>query len=79
MPIRVVLADDHYLVREALRGLLDAEPGIEVAAVCHDLNSLLAAVEHQRPDVVVTDIRMPRVIRMRASRRPSSCGDRMPT
>ena len=59
MPIRVVLADDHYLVREALRGLLDAEPGIEVAAVCHDLNSLLAAVEDQRPDVVVTDIRMP--------------------
>jgi DNA-binding NarL/FixJ family response regulator len=57
--IRVVLADDHYLVREGVRRLLETQPGLEVAAVCSDLASLLAAVEAEEPDVVVTDIRMP--------------------
>ena len=59
MTIRLVIADDHYLVREGLRRLLDARDDLEVAAVCDDLDSLLAAVEAERPDVVVTDIRMP--------------------
>ena len=59
MPIRLVLAEDHYLVREGLRRLLQAQAGLEVAAVCGDLASLLAAVDAQAPDVVVTDIRMP--------------------
>jgi DNA-binding NarL/FixJ family response regulator/DNA-binding SARP family transcriptional activator len=57
--LRIVLAEDHYLLREGVRRLLDADPGIEVAAVCEDLDQLLAAVEAERPDVVVTDIRMP--------------------
>jgi DNA-binding NarL/FixJ family response regulator len=57
--IRVVLAEDHYLLREGIRRLLDAQPEIEVAAACGDLESLLAAVDAERPDVVVTDIRMP--------------------
>jgi DNA-binding NarL/FixJ family response regulator len=59
VPIRLVLAEDHYLVREGIRRLLDTRPGFEIAAVCGDLDSLLAAVEAERPDVVVTDIRMP--------------------
>jgi len=54
-----VLAEDHYLVREGVRRLLETEPDLEVAAVCGDLDSLLAAVEAERPDVVITDIRMP--------------------
>jgi DNA-binding NarL/FixJ family response regulator/DNA-binding SARP family transcriptional activator len=58
-PTRLVLADDHYLLREGMRRLLETAPELEVAAVCDDLDSLLAAVEAQRPDVVVTDIRMP--------------------
>jgi DNA-binding NarL/FixJ family response regulator len=57
--IRVVLADDHYLVREGVRRLLEGEPDVEVVAVCEDLDSLLAAVRDERPDVVLTDIRMP--------------------
>jgi DNA-binding NarL/FixJ family response regulator len=59
MPIRVVLAEDHYIVREGIRRLLETQPGVEIAAVCDDLDSLLAAVEAEKPDVVVTDIRMP--------------------
>ena len=59
MSIRVVLAEDHYLVREGVRGLLDSQADIDVVAVCVDLDSLLAAVEAEHPDVVVTDIRMP--------------------
>jgi DNA-binding NarL/FixJ family response regulator len=59
MPIRLVLAEDHYLVREGVRRLLDAQPEFEVAAVCGDLDSLLEAVDREGPDVVVTDIRMP--------------------
>src|SRR4051812_17920421 len=59
MAIRLVLADDHYLVREGIRRLLETRPEFEVVAVSGDLSSLLAAVEAERPDVVVTDIRMP--------------------
>jgi DNA-binding NarL/FixJ family response regulator len=54
-----VLTDDHYLVREGVRRMLESEPEVEVVAVCGDLDSLLAAVEAERPDVLVTDIRMP--------------------
>jgi DNA-binding NarL/FixJ family response regulator len=59
VPIRLVLADDHYLVREGVRRLLESDPELEIAATCGDLTSLLAAIEAERPDVVVTDIRMP--------------------
>ncbi|HZO61001.1 MAG TPA: response regulator transcription factor [Solirubrobacterales bacterium] len=55
----MVLAEDSYLVREGLEQVLAAAPGIEVVATCADLDSLLAAVDSGRPDVVVTDIRMP--------------------
>lgn len=59
MPIRLVLADDQYLVREGVRRLLETQADLEVAAVCDDLGSLLAAVDAVQPDVVVTDVRMP--------------------
>jgi len=59
MSIRIVLAEDQYLVREGLRRLLEAQDNLEIAAVCDDLDSLLAAVAAHGPDVVVTDVRMP--------------------
>jgi DNA-binding NarL/FixJ family response regulator len=59
VPLRVVLAEDHYLVREGTRRLLETSPDVEVVAACGDLDSLLAAVEAELPDVVLTDIRMP--------------------
>jgi DNA-binding NarL/FixJ family response regulator len=57
--VRVVLAEDSYLVREGVRRLLETDPEIELTSSCVDLEGLLAAVERDRPDVVVTDIRMP--------------------
>jgi DNA-binding NarL/FixJ family response regulator len=57
--IRVVVAEDSLIVREGIRRLLDLDPGIVVVAGCGDYGSLLAAVEAEQPDVVLTDIRMP--------------------
>jgi DNA-binding NarL/FixJ family response regulator len=57
--IRVVIADDHALLRQGLERMLATAPGIEVVAAAHDLPSLLEAVDEHAPDVVVTDIRMP--------------------
>jgi DNA-binding NarL/FixJ family response regulator len=58
-PIRVAFADDSLLMREALDNVLGDADDMEVVASCGDRDSLLAAVEAERPDVVVTDIRMP--------------------
>jgi DNA-binding NarL/FixJ family response regulator len=57
--LRVVLADDSYLVREAVAHVLAGEPGLELVASCDDGNQLLAAIGTENPDVVLTDIRMP--------------------
>jgi two-component system response regulator NreC len=57
--MRVVLADDHAIVRRGLRSLLEAEPGVTVVADAGDgLEALRLCAEHQ-PDVVVLDIAMP--------------------
>ena len=59
MTIRVVLAEDNLLASEGLRALLGGADGIELVAVCVDYDELVAAVDEHRPDVVLTDIRMP--------------------
>lgn len=59
MTIRVVLAEDNYLLREGTAALLATVPGLELVASAGDLDGLLAAVRDHRPDVVITDIRMP--------------------
>jgi DNA-binding NarL/FixJ family response regulator len=58
-PLRVVLADDSYLVREAITHVLAAAPEVEIVATCEDGDELRAAIERENPDVVLTDIRMP--------------------
>jgi DNA-binding NarL/FixJ family response regulator len=57
--LRVVIADDSYLVREALGHLLETDPRVELVAHCKDGTELAEVVEAELPDVVVTDIRMP--------------------
>jgi DNA-binding NarL/FixJ family response regulator len=57
--IRIVLAEDNYLVREGVHRLLETHEYLDVVAACGDVDSLLEAVEAERPDVVLTDIRMP--------------------
>jgi len=59
VPIRVVFADDNYLLREGVKQLIDSQPELELAATATDFTTLMAAVEAERPAVVVTDIRMP--------------------
>lgn len=59
LPIRVVFAEDNYLVREGVVRLFESVDEVELVAVCEDAPSLRAAVEDTTPDVVVTDIRMP--------------------
>jgi DNA-binding NarL/FixJ family response regulator len=59
VPIKVVVAEDSLLVREGIVRVLQAQDDMEVTSECTDLPGLLAAVERDRPDVVLTDIRMP--------------------
>jgi DNA-binding NarL/FixJ family response regulator len=59
MPIRVVVAEDAFLVREAVTRLLSDAPDVDMVASVADRATLMATVEAERPDVVVTDIRMP--------------------
>jgi DNA-binding NarL/FixJ family response regulator len=57
--IRVVLADDAYLLREALKHLLDGVPGVTVVGECDDARAVVSLVDRERADVLITDIRMP--------------------
>ena len=59
MPVTVVLADDHVIVRNGLKALLESEPEIEVIGEASDGKNALRVVSDLRPDVVVMDIRMP--------------------
>ena len=58
-PIRVILADDHTLVRAGIRALLEKLPGVEVVGEADDGREVLNLVRQRRPDVVLMDITMP--------------------
>ncbi len=59
MGLRIVLAEDNYIVREGVEKLISSEEDLEVVAACADYDALMRAAADERPDVVVTDIRMP--------------------
>jgi DNA-binding NarL/FixJ family response regulator len=67
--IRVLLADDHVLVRQGIRQFLEEDGDIEVVAEADDGAQALRLVEEQRPDVAVMDVRMPEVTGVEATRR----------
>jgi NarL family two-component system response regulator LiaR len=60
-PIRVLIVDDHEVVREGLRAFLELQDGIEVAGEAGDGEAAVAAVEELGPDVVLMDLVMPRL------------------
>lgn len=68
-PIRILVVDDHALVRTGFRMILEAEPGIEVAGEASDGLEAVAAVARLRPDVVLMDVRMPNLDGIAATRR----------
>jgi DNA-binding NarL/FixJ family response regulator len=70
--IRVVLCDDHAVVRAGLRRLLDSIEGVEVVAVAADGREGVEAVARLRPDVVLMDLSMPRLDGVAATREISA-------
>jgi len=60
-PIRVLLVDDHAVVRKGLRALLEREAGLEVIGEAQDGDQAVKAVERLRPDVILMDLEMPGV------------------
>jgi DNA-binding NarL/FixJ family response regulator len=69
MPIRIVLADDHRIVRDGLAALLRREPGFELVGQAGDGLSLVKLAHELRPDVVITDLSMPGLNGLEAIRR----------
>jgi len=59
MPLRVVFAEDNYLVREGTAALLASSEDVELVGTAEDLDGLLTAVVQEKPDAIITDIRMP--------------------
>jgi len=56
--LRIALADDNLIAREGVARILAANPRMNVVASCENLPALLAAIESERPDVLVTDVRL---------------------
>ena len=71
-PIRILLADDHAILRQGLRALLDREPGMEVLGEAADGRETVEAVQRLSPDVVVLDIAMPNLNGIEATRQIAS-------
>jgi DNA-binding NarL/FixJ family response regulator len=57
--MRVAVADDSFLMREAIRQVLARVPEVEVVGICDQGDQLLELVDREEPDVVITDVRMP--------------------
>ena len=69
MTVRVLIVDDHPVVRDGLRGMLDAQPDLEVLGEAANGHQALAAVARETPDVVLMDLRMPELDGVEATRR----------
>ncbi|WP_198153729.1 response regulator [Catenuloplanes japonicus] len=72
--IRVLVADDQMLVRMGMVTIIDAQPDLSVVGECGDGESVVALAAKLRPDVVVMDVRMPRLDGIEATRRIAGAG-----
>src|SRR5579862_4734845 len=69
MSLRILLADDHEIVRRGLRAVLEAEPDLEVTNEAANGLDAVQMAEHDKPDVVLMDISMPELNGLEAARR----------
>lgn len=69
MSIRVLIADDHPLLRQGVRSLLEAQPDMEVVGEAGDGNEAVAIALDRQPDVVLMDVSMPKADGLEATRR----------
>ena len=69
VPIRVLIADDHALVREGIRRVLDEDPGFDVVAEAADGRQAIVRIGETEPDVAILDISMPELSGLEAARR----------
>jgi DNA-binding NarL/FixJ family response regulator len=67
-PIRIMITDDHALVRDGLRSMLDDEPGLEVVGEASNGREALELCRSLRPDLVLMDVRMPDMDGLEATR-----------
>ncbi|GAA1602268.1 response regulator [Catellatospora bangladeshensis] len=67
-PVRILLADDHALVRRGVRLILDSEPDLTVVAEAGDGAEAIALARTERPDLAILDIAMPRLTGLQAAR-----------
>jgi DNA-binding NarL/FixJ family response regulator len=68
MKIRILLADDHEVVRDGIRGMLEKQPDFEIAGVTGDGREAIEMVRHTDVDVIVMDVNMPHLSGMEATR-----------
>ncbi len=66
--IKVIIADDHQIVRDGLRSLLEKEPDLEVLATVEDGRSTVRMAEELKPDVIILDVSMPELNGIESSR-----------
>ena len=71
-PIRILLADDHTVIRKGLRLLLDSQPGFQVIGEAADGRQTVALAEQHQPDVIVLDVAMPTLNGIEAARQISA-------
>ena len=75
--IKVLLADDHDLVRQGLRSLLESENGIEVVDECGDGREVLEKLEEASPDVLLCDLKMPGLNGLEVARKAANSSTRV--
>ena len=74
MGVRLLLADDHEIVRRGLRALLEAEPGWEIVAEAGDGRDAIEKTKEMKPDVAILDISMPSLNGLDAARQIVTSG-----